>query len=266
MDPPKPQYKLAVGAIFKNEGHCLKEWIEHYLSVGAEHFYLINDQSTDNYADILKPYIENNVVTLNSPVWSQYYGRQRDMYNAYVLPFLKQTEWLLMVDLDEFMWSPVANHLYDIISTTHNIGQIQVEHTLFGSSGYKIQPPSIIDYFIHRAKDSPTQTPGLRKYFVKSSYAFSRLNVLHATFVDKEHEKNNFIVLSEQYFVLNHYNCQSEEFWRNVKCTRGDVNEYKTRTMDDFAALDQNDVVDTRLRDRRPPRVQPPEYPLRHQN
>jgi 5-bromo-4-chloroindolyl phosphate hydrolysis protein len=81
---------------------------------------------------------------------------------------------------------------------------------------------------------------------------------------DKEHEKNNFIVLSEQYFVLNHYNCQSEEFWRNVKCTRGDVNEYKTRTIDDFAALDQNDVVDTRLRDRRP-RAHP-DYPLRHQN
>lgn len=259
MDSPKSQYKLAVGAIFKNEGHCLKEWIEHYLSVGAEHFYLINDQSTDNYAEILKPYIDAEIVTLNSPVWSQYYGRQRDMYNTYVLPFLKQTEWLLMVDLDEFMWSPISDHLYDVLSRTNNIGQIQVEHTLFGSSGYKEQPPSIVDYFIKRANDSPTQSPGLRKYFVKSSYKFSSLNVHHATFVDKEHEKNNFIVLSEQYFVLNHYNCQSEEFWRNVKCTRGDADNYKIRTMDDFATLDQNDVEDTRLRDRRRAH---PDYPL----
>jgi hypothetical protein len=243
-------YKLSVGAIFKNESHCLKEWIIHYLLRGVEHFFLINDGSTDNYYEILQPYIQTNVVTLTTPSspWSQYYGRQRDMYDTYILPHLKTTEWLLMVDLDEFMWSPKNINLYNILSLTRNVGQIQVEHTLFGSSGYKTQPSTIVGHFTRRAAESPTQTPGLRKYFVKSTYEFSHLNVHHATFVNDDDETNHFISLGPEWFVLNHYNCQSEAFWRDVKCTRGDVNDYRKRTMDDFVALDQNDVEDTRLK------------------
>ena len=41
-------YKLSVGTIFKNEEHIIKEWIEHYLYHGVEHFYLIDDNSDDN--------------------------------------------------------------------------------------------------------------------------------------------------------------------------------------------------------------------------
>ena len=51
-------YKLSVGALFKNEASILKEWIEHYLHHGVEHFYLINDNSTDNFLDVLQPYVE----------------------------------------------------------------------------------------------------------------------------------------------------------------------------------------------------------------
>ena len=69
------------------------------------------------------------------------------------------------------------------------------------------------------------------------------------TFVNKEDETNHFIVLNDPYFVLNHYNCQSENFWKHVKCRRGDADEYKVRDMELFKLNDQNDVEDTRLRD-----------------
>ena len=34
--------RLSVMAIFRNEAHLFKEWIEHYYSEGVQHFYLIN--------------------------------------------------------------------------------------------------------------------------------------------------------------------------------------------------------------------------------
>ena len=249
MSESTPKYRLAVGAIFKNEGHCLKEWLEHYIYHGVEHFYLINDQSTDNYAEILQPYIEKGFITLNSPIWSRYMGRQHDMYNTYILPYLKTTDWLLMVDLDEFMWSHTSNDLHWVLSRIPNVGQIQVEHTLFGSNGHKKQPKSLVKGFTRRSAESPSQNPGLRKYFIKSSYEFSSLNLHHATFVNKEDEKNHFVVLNQPHFVLNHYNCQSESFWKDVKCMRGDADEYKVRDMELFKLNDQNDVEDTLLRD-----------------
>ncbi|MBR7025230.1 MAG: glycosyltransferase family 2 protein, partial [Selenomonadaceae bacterium] len=46
-------YDLAVVAIFKNEGHYLKEWLDYHLFAGVEHFYLYNNNSTDNYEEVL---------------------------------------------------------------------------------------------------------------------------------------------------------------------------------------------------------------------
>jgi len=240
-------YTLCVGAVFKNEQHALKEWLDHYLLHGVEHFYLINDASTDFSAITVKPYVDKGLVTLYNAVSPYYLGRQKDLYNKYIMPYLKTTQWLLMVDLDEFMWSPKSLDLKDVLHGVKNVGQIQVEHTLFGSNGHIAVPKGIVKSYTRRAADSPTRTPGLRKYFVNSAYKFTDLTIHHAQFESKEDEKNHFILLDENHFVLNHYCCQAMDFWRLVKCTRGDCDNYRKRTMKDFIEIDQNDVEDLRL-------------------
>ena len=57
-------YDLAVVAIFKEEGRYLKEWLDYHLLAGVEHFYLYNNDSSDDYAEVLAPYVEKNLVTL----------------------------------------------------------------------------------------------------------------------------------------------------------------------------------------------------------
>jgi len=240
-------YSLSVGALFKNEQHALKEWIEHYLHHGVQHFYLINDASTDSSIDIVKPYVDKGLVTLYTIEFPYYLGRQRDIYNKYIMPHLTETHWLLMVDLDEFMWSPKSIDLNDVLKTATNIGQIQVEHTLFGSNGHIEIPTGIVKSYTHRAATSPTRTPGMRKYFINSSFKFTDLAIHHAQFENKEDEEKRFILLNENFFVLNHYSCQAMDLWRLVKCTRGDSDNYRVRTMEDFVVLDQNDVEDLRL-------------------
>jgi glycosyltransferase involved in cell wall biosynthesis len=240
-------YKLAVGAMFKNEEHVMKEWLEHYLFHGVEHFYLIDDGSTDASVDILQEYLSNGVVTLFRADCPYYTGRQCDMYNKFILPRLADTEWLLMIDLDEFVWSPYSRDLREVLVRCKDIGQIQVEHTVFGSSGLVKNPLSVVDGYRYRSSDTPTKTPGMRKYFVNTKFRFISLNVHHATFAALEDEKNKFKVVNDPYFRLNHYCCQSVEFWRDVKCKRGDVNNYRVRTMEDFDVMDQNQVEDTGL-------------------
>ena len=133
-------YKLTVGAMFKNEAHCLLEWIEHYLFHGADHFWLINDGSTDNFMEILQPYIDKNIVTLFESNEPYYLGRQRNLYNRYFLPNFQETEWLLIVDLDEFVWSPMDVNIRNILDQAGHLGQIQVRTTLFGSNDHIKQP------------------------------------------------------------------------------------------------------------------------------
>lgn len=238
-------HNLSVGALFKNEAHCIKEWVDHYLFHGVEHFYLINDSSTDNSVDILQEYINKGLVTLYNSTYGYYLGRQKDMYNEYILPHVKnkETKWLLMVDLDEFMWSPQSINLNDVLNICNNFAQIQVNHTLFGSNEYIDQPPSLVKYFTRR---SSRPSPGNIKYFVHSLYDFESLNVHHATFTNKEDELNidKFVILGPEYFVLNHYCCQSLQFWENIKCTRGDGDHYLIRTLNDFHKFDINTTED----------------------
>lgn len=240
-------YKLSVGALFKNESHSIKEWVEHYLSRGVEHFYLIDDSSTDNYLSEIQEYIDKGIISLFIAQWQRYITRQRDMYNYYILPRINETEWLLIVDMDEYMWTPNSLLLTTVLDQAKHIAQIQVEHTIYGSNGHIKQPKKIVESFTKRSSIHPTQTPGNRKYFVNSLFEFSSLNVHHASFIKEEDEKKRFLLLDKSYFILNHYNCQSKEFWLNVKCTRGDGDHYRVRTEEDFNHIDLNEVEDTGL-------------------
>jgi hypothetical protein len=243
-------HNLSVGAMFKNEERAIEEWVEHYLHHGADHLYLIDDDSQDASAAILAPYVARGLATLFQERNHPYYlGRQHSLYNRYILPHVEQTHWLLMVDLDEFMWSPRSTDLYDVLAQLDDIAQIQVRHTLFGSAGRAAIPKAgIVESYTRRSRHSPTLEPGNLKYFVNSSRAaVSSLGVHSAQFAAKEGNTAPYYIMDETWFVLNHYCCQAKEFWRTIKCTRGDSDNYRVRTMHDFDLYDLNDVEDTRL-------------------
>ena len=96
----KKKYSVSICAIFKNEAHNFKEWIEFHKIVGVEHFYLYNNFSEDNYLEILKPYIENNIVTIVD--WP-FEGAQFTSYKHFYDNYKNETEWVSFLDLDEFI-------------------------------------------------------------------------------------------------------------------------------------------------------------------
>ena len=244
-------YNLVVGCLFRNESDSIVEWIEHYLARGVDHLYLIDDDSDDHSVERLGPYLEKKLVTVFHTTWGRYLGRQRDMYNHYLLPRLEESKWWLIVDMDEYMWCPPDINMYKYLEgMCSRLAQIQVDHTIFGSSGYIEQPKEgIVKSFVHRSTEIKTQNPGNSKYFIQTRFGFTSLNVHHASFKNQEDEETRFMKLNETYFRLNHYSCQSREFWIRVKCTRGDGDAYRQRSMEEFEYLDQNDVLDTDLRD-----------------
>jgi len=236
---------LSVGAMFKNESHSMKEWMEHYIHHGVEHFYLIDDGSTDDYMTILQEYIDRDVVTLFVVNEGYYLGRQRNLYNTYILPYIKETKWLLMIDLDEYVWSSQNIRMDQILSNFEQYGQIQIQESLFGSNGHEKQPKYILPSFTKRCREYRN----IYKYFVNSSFDFYSLNVHYADFTDRSYMTNSevFIIAYDYIFILNHYKCQSREFWNNVKCTRGDSDNYIVRTEESFTEFDMNDIDDYEL-------------------
>jgi hypothetical protein len=109
--PPAEKHLLAVAAIFQNEGSYLQEWIEYHRLIGVDHFYLYNNNSWDRFRKILAPYVKAGLVTLipwpdrltdsNRFAWPL--STQIPAYENAIKRALKHAEWLLFLNIDEFL-------------------------------------------------------------------------------------------------------------------------------------------------------------------
>lgn len=93
------KYKIAICGIFKNEAPFLKEWIEYHEMIGVEHFYLYNNNSEDNFQEVLQPYIDRGFITLTDWPYDQ---AQMKAYKHFYETFRHETQWVSYLDIDEF--------------------------------------------------------------------------------------------------------------------------------------------------------------------
>jgi len=137
-------YELAIGAIFKDEGSYLEEWLRFHHGVGVRHFYLYNDNSSDNYAEILAPWIDKGIVTLIP--WA---GKaQGPAYKHCIQHYRQKARWIAFIDLDEFLFSPENDSLVEVLKGYQDISAIFVYWVLFGSSGHQSRPAgSVIENY-----------------------------------------------------------------------------------------------------------------------
>lgn len=127
------EYKVSVCAIFKNEAPYLKEWIEFNHIVGVDHFFLYNNNSEDNYEEVVEPYVKSGLVTLVQ--WPKNQA-QMECYNDCISKYSKMTQWLGFIDIDEFVIPIEKNNIYDILQPFEkNRGSVKIYWKMFGTSG-----------------------------------------------------------------------------------------------------------------------------------
>lgn len=128
----KRKYKLACCSIFKNEAPFLREFIEYHHMLGVEHFYLYNNNSTDDYDRILKPYIEAGIVTLIEwPISPGQFPMYKDWYEKYRI----ECNWCTFLDLDEFICPLKNDSIIEWIDEHSKYPVLQIYWQMFGTSG-----------------------------------------------------------------------------------------------------------------------------------
>lgn len=126
-------YTVSICAIFKNEGPYLFEWIEFCRTIGIDHFYLYNNNSTDDFLNVLQPYIESKVVTLID--WPQRQG-QIAAYQDCIKNFSSETNWLGFIDIDEFIVPIHDNNIKTYLKKFSRYPSVKLYWQVFGTSGY----------------------------------------------------------------------------------------------------------------------------------
>lgn len=126
------KYRISICGIFKNEARFLNEWIEYHIMIGIDHFYMYNNNSEDNYLEILKPYIDNGYVTLVQ--WTKEHA-QMEAYQHFYENYSEETQWLSFLDIDEFLVPRYANDINEWIKKYEKYPVILIYWKMFGTGG-----------------------------------------------------------------------------------------------------------------------------------
>ena len=143
VDDVKAPYKwdFAIVSIFQDEAPYLKEWIEFHRLMGAQHFYLYNNLSHDDYLSVLQPYIDSGIVELFD--WP-YDNNGPSEFNAIAINAFRDghrraignVKWLAILDTDEFLYvvkgTKIQDYLQPLIKT--KCKGVHVYWYMFGTS------------------------------------------------------------------------------------------------------------------------------------
>ncbi|MGF0143433.1 glycosyltransferase family 92 protein [Sharpea azabuensis] len=226
-DYPK-KYNVSVCAIFKNEAAYLKEWIEFNHLIGIEHFYLYNNNSDDDYMEVLDPYIKDGLVTLVQ--WPKNQA-QIESYNHCISQYKDESKWIGFIDIDEFIIPIAKNSIYELLKPFNNKrGAVKLYWRMFGTSGrMKRDMNGLV------TEDFTVCWP---KYYIVGK-CFYNTNFNY----DKNYSKNRFLHHSfwTQYKGINlppvnlEGKVSFKEFDRiNTKEQPAQINHYFTKTFEEY--------------------------------
>lgn len=197
------RYNLAACMIFRDEASNLAEWVEYHHMLGIEHFYLYSHRSEDNFNEVLSPYVDAGLVTLEewnfprastvSPADSRGPTPQVIAYDYTISTYKDEASWIAFIDCDEFIAQMSDESITSMLTRCDGAAGVLLNWCTFGSSGYDVTPEGLtIENYCNRA----TKTYGLNHH-VKS--------IVCPTKVWKAQDPHQFILAHpSDYYVNTH--------------------------------------------------------------
>ena len=153
--PTNSFYQLGLVAIFRGEDDYLVEWIEFHKLMGVDHFILYDNGLEKSSQLLLKPYIENNIVThipfpdiqgLRDGRHADTLSIQQMAYADFIKRFSHHFKYILQLDIDEFLFPKSCNSIPDVLTEYDDskLARIEINWTNFGDNGHLKRPSGLV--------------------------------------------------------------------------------------------------------------------------
>jgi hypothetical protein len=231
------QYDVSICCIFQDEGRFLKEWIDYHRLIGVQHFYMYDNESTDDSRAILEPYINAGII--DYIFWDQSYNSPEGWWhvqrNAYIDAFGRATgnsKWLCIIDTDEFIVPLKDRDIKTFLNDFDSYGGVYVNWIFYGTSGIKRIPEEswMITCLLHRADLSfrghttgksfvqPERVDPQKSFF--PHICAYRENFYHVNPSKKRLKKGESKDICIDRIRLHHYWCRDIDFMERHKFPR----------------------------------------------
>lgn len=153
--PTNSFYYLGLVAIFRGEDDYLVEWIEFHKMMGVDHFILYDNGLEKSSQVLLKPYIENGMVThipfpdipgLRDGRYADTLSIQQMAYADFIKRFRHHFKYIFQLDIDEFLFPKSHNSITEILNEYDDskLARIEINWTNFGDSGHLTKPRGLV--------------------------------------------------------------------------------------------------------------------------
>lgn len=257
--------RLAAGAIFKNEGPYVLEWVAFHRVLGIEHFFIADNNSSDETTVLLAALARAGIV--HHLPFPSVPGQppQPLAYEEILRRHHAEADWIAFLDADEFLLpAPPHRSLPEAIAALDpgpDVGAIAVNWAVYGSSGLKeaaAQP--VIERFSRRAEAThPVNRhyksilrPGAHAGKIQNPHYFPLkpgFRSVHADGAEVTDVPNSSKGLSTRIvwdpIRINHYVIKSwDEFYYRKRARGRAMRSDQLRDETFFNVHDRNEVVD----------------------
>ncbi|OYU17725.1 MAG: glycosyl transferase family 2 [Rhodobacteraceae bacterium PARR1] len=149
VDTPPKTGTLIVGCM-KNEGPYILEWVAYHKAIGVDHFLIYTNDCTDGTDEILIRLMELGHLThVSNNEWKGKSPQQAALNKAMKLDVVKQADWLIHIDIDEYINVRMGNGtLADLYAGMGDATNLAMTWRLFGNAGQEdIGAATVIDRF-----------------------------------------------------------------------------------------------------------------------
>lgn len=140
-----PQQGLAIVAIMKNEAAYVAEWAEFHFMLGVQHIFIYDNDSTDNTAEILAPFIREGLVTIVP--WRNFSEALHPQLAAYahaIANYVIDYRWAAFIDVDEFVFPVEGDSLPRTLAELEHLPAVSLPWINFGPSGHETKPDGLV--------------------------------------------------------------------------------------------------------------------------
>ncbi len=253
--------KLAICTIQRDRGPWLREWFAFHYLVGVRKFYFFAHKCTDDTAGQiaeLQQHFDISAFQMADDVATPQLAAYQYTYEN----FSHEFDWVGFVDGDEFLFPVEGGDIRDVLEdySYRKLSALAVYWACFGSSGHITEPAGLItENFRMRPPLDFADNRHIKSLVLgRQPLSFKVLNnshlfrTHHGTFDEQgrvvtagltEHAP------SHQRLRINHYCCQSREFFRQFKQGSGapDSNPHLIRPDSWWDKYDRNDERDESL-------------------
>jgi hypothetical protein len=134
--PTRQRHVLTVCSLIRDEARNLEEWLAHHERMGIAHFRLYDDGSADATKELLATRIAGGIVTLTDWSRASSYWRQLSAINDCVFEARETSDWVAVLDVDEFLVPAASRSVVDLLSTPRfaAAGAVRVAWWMFSDS------------------------------------------------------------------------------------------------------------------------------------